>query len=73
MIKVFALEDLDCANCAAKLERALAKVEGVEAVTVNYFAQKLILEADDAEFDAVLKRVVKATKKTLPIVEVIVP
>jgi len=73
MIKVFALEDLDCANCAAKLENALSKVEGVENVTVNFFAQKLILEADDAVFDDVLKRVLKTTKKTLPIVEVIVP
>ncbi len=73
MIKVFMLEDLDCANCAAKLENALSKVDGVEAVTVNYFAQKLILEADDAIFDEVLKRVIKTTKKTLPIVEVIVP
>lgn len=73
MIKVFALEDLDCANCAAKLENALSKVEGVENVTVNFFAQKLILEADDAIFDDVLKRVLKTTKKTLPIVEVIVP
>ncbi|MBQ3084572.1 MAG: cation transporter [Clostridia bacterium] len=72
MIKVFALEDLDCANCAAKLENALSKVEGVENVTVNFFAQKLILEADDAVFDDVLKRVLKTTKKTLPIVEVIV-
>lgn len=72
MIKVFALEDLDCANCAAKLENALSKVEGVENVTVNFFAQKLILEADDAIFDDVLKRVLKTTKKTLPIVEVIV-
>ena len=73
MIKVFALEDLDCANCAAKLENALSKVEGVENVTVNFFAQKLILEADDSVFDDVLKRVLKTTKKTLPIVEVIVP
>ena len=72
MIKVFALEDRDCANCAAKLENALSKVEGVENVTVNFFAQKLILEADDAVFDDVLKRVLKTTKKTLPIVEVIV-
>lgn len=73
MIKVFALEDLDCANCAAKLENALSKVEGVENVTVNFFAQKLILEADDAVFDDVLKKVLKTAKKTLPIVEVIVP
>ncbi len=66
MKKFFKLEDLDCANCAAKMERAIAKVEGVESVSVNFFTQKMTLEAADADFDSVLKNVVKAAKKAEP-------
>lgn len=56
MKKIFKLEDLDCANCAAKMETAIAKVDGVESVSVNFFTQKLTLEAADGDFDEVLKR-----------------
>lgn len=66
MKKIFKLEDLDCANCAAKMERAIAKVEGVESVSVNFFTQKMTLEAADADFDSVLKNVLKAAKKAEP-------
>lgn len=66
MKKVFRLEDLDCANCAQKLEDGLKKVAGVTAVSVNFMAQKLTLEAEDEAFDAVLKQVVKAAKKIEP-------
>ena len=51
MKKVFKLVDLDCANCAAKMERAIAQLDGVQSVTVSFLAQKLTLEADDARFD----------------------
>ena len=61
MKKIFKLEDLDCANCAAKMEAAIAKVDGVESVT-----QKLTLEAADDAFDDVLKKVVKTAKKVEP-------
>ena len=66
MRKVYKLEDLDCANCAAKMETALAKVDGVEHVSVNFFTQKLTLEAADGDFDEVLKKVVKTAKKVEP-------
>lgn len=56
MKKIFKLEDLDCANCAAKMETAIAKVDGVESVSVNFFTQKLTLETADGDFDEVLKR-----------------
>ena len=65
MKKIFKLEDLDCANCAAK-EAAIAKVDGVESVSVNFFTQKLTLEAADDAFDDVLKKVVKTAKKVEP-------
>lgn len=63
MKKTFKLEDLDCANCAAKMEEGISKVKGVTSVSVNFMAQKMILEADDNIFDDVLKEVVKTAKK----------
>lgn len=66
MKKVFRLEDLDCAHCAAKMEDAINKIDGVESAQVNFLMQKLILEAADAEFDTVLEKAVKACKKIEP-------
>ena len=62
MKKVFKLVDLDCANCAAKMERAIAQLDGVQSVTVSFLAQKLTLEADDARFDEVVREMVKIVK-----------
>ena len=59
MKKVFELEDLDCANCAAKMEDAIRKLDGVQSVTISFMAQKMTLEAEDANFDKVLKQVKK--------------
>lgn len=66
MKKVFKLEDLDCANCAAKMERAIAKIDGVTSATVSFMAQKLNIEADDARFDDIMKEVVKTCKRVEP-------
>ena len=63
MKKVFKLEDLDCANCAAKMEDAIRKLPGVQNVTVSFMTQKLTLEAEDAKFDEVLKSAVKCIAK----------
>ena len=48
MKKTYELEDLDCANCAAKIEDAISKLEGVKSANVNYIMQKMTVEADDA-------------------------
>lgn len=66
MKKVFELEDLDCANCAAKMEDAIRKLDGVQSVTISFMAQKMTLEADDANFDKVLKQVKKCIKRIEP-------
>ncbi len=66
MKKVFKLEDLDCANCAAKMEDAIKKVDGVTNASVSFMMQKLTLEADDERFDEVLKAVVKTAKRVEP-------
>jgi copper chaperone CopZ len=63
MKKTFAMENLDCANCAAKMEAAIQKIDGGRACSVNFFAQKLMLEADDAVFADVLKKAVAAVHK----------
>ena len=72
MKKSIRLEDLDCANCAAKLENAVAAIDGVQRVTVSFMAQKMILEAPDDKFDDVLKQVVKTAKKVVPEATVVV-
>lgn len=66
MKKTFALEDLDCANCAAKMEEAIKKLDGVHDATVSYIAQKLVLDADDERFDDILKQVVKVCRRVEP-------
>ena len=66
MKKQFALEDLDCANCAQKMEDAIRKLDGVEDVQVNFLRQTLTLTADDEQFDKVLKAAAKAIRKIEP-------
>lgn len=66
MKKTFKLEDLDCANCAAKMENGIKKIDGVKNATVSFMTQKLTVEADDDKFDAILKEAVKVCKKVEP-------
>ena len=66
MKKVFKLEDLDCAHCAAKMQDAIAKIDGVNSVSINFLMQKMTLDADDAVFEDVLKKAQKAIKKVEP-------
>lgn len=66
MKKVFKLEELDCANCAAKMENAINKIEGVSSATVSFMTQKLTIEADDSRFDEIIKEASKIIKKIEP-------
>ena len=68
MKKKYAIE-VDCANCARKVEDAINKVEGVTA-NVNFMQQKLTVEAPDDQFDALMAEVVKAAKKAEPDCEI---
>ncbi len=54
MKKKFKMENLDCANCAAKMEAAIKKIPGVVDANMNFMTQKLTLEAEDARFEEVL-------------------
>lgn len=66
MKKRFNLEDLDCANCAAKMEEAIKKIDGVETATVSFLTQKMTITADDTRFDAIMQEVVAVCKKVEP-------
>ena len=66
MKKRFNLQDLDCANCAAKMEEAIKKIDGVENAGVNFLTQKMFVEAPEERFDESMKEVVKVCKKVEP-------
>ncbi|MBE6537886.1 MAG: heavy-metal-associated domain-containing protein [Ruminococcaceae bacterium] len=66
MKKTFKLEDLECAHCAAKMETEINKIEGVVSSRVVFITQKLIIEADDARFDEIMKECVKICRRIEP-------
>lgn len=72
MKKTYALDELDCANCGLKMEEAVRKIEGVKSVNISFMTQKITLEADDADFDRVLKEAVKVCKKVEPDCRIVV-
>ena len=72
MKKSFKMKDLDCANCAAKMEAAINKIDGVNRATVSFMTQKLVLDAEDARFEAILAEAQKAVKKVEPDTEIII-
>lgn len=66
MKKKFKLTDLDCANCAAKMEDAIKKLDGINDASVSFMMQKMTIDADDARFDEIMKEVVEVCKKVEP-------
>jgi len=72
MKKVYQLDELDCAHCGAKMEEAIAKIEGVNSVSVNFIAQKITLDASDDVFDDVLKKAVKICRKIEPDCKIVI-
>lgn len=71
MKKTFKLVDLDCANCAAKMETAINKIDGVTSATVSFMSQKLTIEAPDDIFDSIVDKAVKTISKVEPDCQVI--
>ena len=66
MKKKFKLQDLDCANCAAKMEEAIKKIYGVSDASVSFMTQKMTFEAGDARFDAIMDGVARVCAKVEP-------
>ena len=71
MKKTFKLIDLDCANCAAKMEAGIKKLEGVNDASVNFLTQKMTVDADDARFDEIMQQAVKVCRKIEPDCEIV--
>lgn len=63
MKRTFKVLNLDCANCAAKFENAVKKIDGVCNAQVNFLTEKLIIEADENAFEAIIKEAKKELKK----------
>ena len=57
---------MDCANCAAKMEDLIKKIDGVNGASVSFMTQKMMVDADDARFDDIMKEVVKVCAKVEP-------
>ena len=71
MKKKFDLIDLDCANCAQKMEDAIKKIDGVHDASVSFVTQKMTIDAEDDRFDGIMKQVVKVCKKVEPDCEIV--
>ncbi|MBR0464081.1 MAG: cation transporter [Clostridia bacterium] len=69
MKKKFKIE-VDCANCAAKMEEAVRKIDGVKDVSVSFMTQKMAVEADETRFDEIMQMARKACKKVEPDCEI---
>ena len=72
MKKVLKMQDLDCANCAAKMENAIKKIDGVNSVSISFMSQKMFLDVEDSKYDIVVKEIVKVCKKVDSDCEVII-
>ena len=66
MKKRYKMIDLDCANCAAKMEDAIRKIDGVNDVSVSFLSQKLTIDADESRLDDIMAQVVKTCKRVAP-------
>lgn len=63
MKKKFNVIDVDCANCAAKMENEIRKLDGVNDVKLNFLSQKITIDADDSRFDEILKQADECCRK----------
>ena len=70
MKKIYKLENLDCANCAAKIEAAIKEIEGVSGASVSFMTQKLVIETEPEILDAVMEEVSKTINKIEPYCEI---
>lgn len=66
MKKTFKMKDLDCANCAAKMENAIKKIDGVQNAQISFITQKITLEAPEELFEKILQDAIKICKKIEP-------
>lgn len=66
MKSTFKIKGIDCANCAAQLENAISKVEGVQSASISFMAERMVLEYDEQNAEEIMKKVRKLIKKEEP-------
>lgn len=71
MRKTFKLDELDCANCGAKMEAAIKKIDGVVDAKITFMTQKLVVEADNARFDEIMDEAQSICRKIEPDCEIV--
>ena len=72
MKKTYRVENLCCANCAAKIERAINKLDAVSQATLNFMTLRLTVESDTENWDSMMQEIQKAFSKVEPKSKVIV-
>lgn len=63
MIRKYNIENVDCANCAAKMEEGIKKIDGVNDARVNFLTQKLVIDTEREDIDAVMDCVLKICRR----------
>ena len=71
MKKVFKMQDLDCAHCAAKMEDGINKIEGVNKAAISFMTQKLTIDLDETRLDEIMKEALKVVKSVEPECEIL--
>lgn len=71
MMKKFKMEELECANCAAKMEERIKKIPGVHDASINFMMQKLTIDAEDNRFEEIMAEVQKVCAKVEPSCKII--
>ncbi|WP_099470015.1 cation transporter [Konateibacter massiliensis] len=66
MKKIFILDELDCANCAAKMETGINDLDCVNKATVSFMTKKLVLETDEDKMEQAIAEASKVVKKIEP-------
>ena len=63
MKQSFKLENLDCANCAAKMENTISHMDGVNSCKISFITQKMILDTEDDKNETIINQAKAAIKK----------
>ena len=66
MKSTYKIKGIDCANCAAQLENAINKVEGVQNVSISFMTERMVIEYDEQNKDEIMKKIKKVIKKEEP-------
>ena len=66
MKSTYKIKGIDCANCAAQLENAINKVEGVQNASISFMAERMVIEYDEQNKDEIMKKIKKVIKKEEP-------